>query len=390
MNFFTLLLKKTNKRWLNVIPIILVSLFVVLLYYGNNNGAFYLANTATHESQLKGWKADVEYFTENLKNYEPNTKEYNETKQNLNIAKEGLKISEIILRAFENGDWKEYYENSIKFTDKTLKSLAKSEGINTENYRAIELNKKYKEYMANHNLSFDDRFSPIQGISFMASMILNYLPIILAILVAFITSTMYCANLVDKMDIHDVIPMSKLKKQCTKLVVGLFYGVMIVSYVSIFSLLCGSLMQTFGSFQSPILMYTIDGASQYVAFRSIMPQLLILIVLSTLFVVNMVSVIACITKRNLTCFLVASALILGLMWVTTNIVPLSSYIHMFPTTYLNWVKVLNGELINTVRNTNITFMNGVIVLGISNIVLFLICNVLKKSFKEMKSHDGVY
>lgn len=43
---------------------------------------------------------------------------------------------------------------------------------------------------------------------------------------------------------------------------------------------------------------------------------------------------------------------------------------------------------NNVRNTNITFINGVIVLGISNIILFLINYVCKVfSLKGVKIRD---
>ena len=84
----------------------------------------------------------------------------------------------------------------------------------------------------------------------------------------------------------------------------------------------------------------------------------------------MVSVISTFIKRNIVCLILSLTVILGGMWITTNIVPLSNVAYLLPTTYISSLKVITGEMMFTIGNADVNFMNGVIVLVVSNVVLF--------------------
>lgn len=336
MNYFTLLLKKSLKRWLNIIPIIIVVIFIIFIYYGNNKTTYSQIKSGYFEKELKGWESDALSFKEKLKRYEPNTEEYDIIKSNLNIAEKKVDSLSSRITAYNHHNWKAYYENDIKYIEVDLKNVEKDkDSYSSDLPDILKLDIKYANYMKDHGLAYDLRFAPVQGMSYMAYFINNYLPIIIAVLVMFIVSNMYCSSFVENIDIHKMIPIGNLKKQSSKLMVGLFYGTILFLFFSIICVVCGGLWSSFGSIQAPILTYTLDGANQYISFGSILPKLLILLIFSILFIVNMVSIIANITKKNLTCFLIAAVIILGLMWVTTNIVPLRSITHLVPTTYLN-------------------------------------------------------
>lgn len=371
MNFFSLLLKKVTRKWLNVIPILLVSIFIIVVYKGEYTGSYVMRNTEYCVQEIASFKKDVSTFEEEIKNYEPGSNAYKNTEYNLNEAKQMYTLLQSRLNAFKNKDWQKYYESEMKITDTDLERVYAIEGNYDESLIEIYHSRQvYNQFMLDHQLPFDDWLSYSQGISFMTHVLNNYLPVILAFLLIFITSNMYCSSYMDKMDIHVLLPMKKVKKQGIKLLAGWVFGGIILMFFIILSILLGSFGNALGNLQSPILTYTRKGMDSFIPFISILPQLLILITLSILMIVNFVSVVAMFTKKNMICLIISVGIILGFMWMTTNIVPISSMVHVLPTTYFNSLKVISGEMMYTTGNINVNFFNGMIVLGLSNIALF--------------------
>lgn len=389
MNFSTFIFKKNGKKKLNLLPLLLMVVFMIIVYRGNLNGAFILENKEYREQELAVAKDDVRYFKEQLNNYKENTKEYKNTLYNIDVAQKNADLLEARWNAFQKKDWKAYYQSDNKLLDMSIAGIeANKERYGTDTIDVYKVDKKYAQYMYDHKLSFDNRFGPIQGVSFMAFVMNHYIPIILAILLIFVASNMYCSGFVDHLDIHQIIPISSLKKQGTKLVIGFSYGIIIFAFFAIFTLLCGSICRTVGSLQTPILTYTMEGINNYVPFSGMIVQFMLLLILAVLFIINFVSVIALITKRNLICFIISLAILLGLMWATTSIVPLAPILHMLPTTYLHSLKVISGELMYTIGNSNINFVYGIMVLTLSNLVLFFLNHGMSKFLhKGVRLHD---
>ena len=128
--------------------------------------------------------------------------------------------------------------------------------------------------------------------------------------------------------------------------------------------------------------YTIDGMDSYIPFITILPQLLLLLVLGITFVVNFISVISIFVRKYITCMLISLVVIVGFFVIAGDMAPLQSYLHLLPTTYLDSFKVMSGELLSLTNNSNVTFMKGVLVLCISNVVLFLMYRYLPKMISK--------
>lgn len=206
----------------------------------------------------------------------------------------------------------------------------------------------------------------------MAKVINSYLPILLTIMLIYILSSMYCSTYIDNLDMQKLIPLSSIKKQAMKLFSGCIVGVSIVLFISVLAILCGTIGNTFGSFHSPVQTYHVDGSSTFLPFLSYLPQLLFLLMLSILFIVNLVSVISIFVRKNMICLLISAIVLIGGVEIITNFSSLYSYLHLLPTTYINTCKVITGELSYMLNNVDVNFVNGVIVLSVSNVVLFLL------------------
>lgn len=388
MKYVGLLLKKVRKDNINAIPFLLVMIFIVIMYIGNYKSAYQNINDPdlSGENEVEFLKNDIKIFEEELKTFDIDSEDYRISNDNLKMAKNRLYYMQGKVNAIKNKNWTEYYKNDAELTRITINVIdSDSEYRDIDVMKLLETNMRYNEYMMDYNLAFDYRFVSTQGISYMSSVLDKFFPIMLVILIIFILSKMYCSNYIYNIDIHDVLPYSSLKKQCLKLSLGTVLGLCIASFIFIVSILCGTIGNAMGDFTTPILTYTAQGADVFSPFYSFIPEIMILIFLSILFITNFVSVVSKVTRKNMACLLLSLGILLGCLIVLQDIAPLQKYMHISPTTYVNAFKVVSGELASSTHNADITFSNGVIVLLFTNCLLFILDICLSKStFWRMK------
>lgn len=369
MNFFTFLIKKNGKKKLNIILLLLVIFFITFMYKGEINVAYTFENTENREQELAGIEQSIKGSEEWLDTYEKGSETYNLISKQLDILQKEKKYHEIRSQSLLDRDWKSYYEADAKLIDLGVEFNESVGHIDEEMNDVNRVNKKFALYMAENGSYFETRFGSIHGFSFLVDMINNYFPLIFAILIVFLASNLYCSSYVDRIDVHKTLPLSKFKKLGSKMLANVALGFGLFIFFATFILLYAGVIEGIGTIHSPVLTYTLKGDDVYVSFMTLLPQLALLGTLVVLFIINTVSVISTFLKRNIVCLLFSLAVILGGMWVTTNIVPLYDVAHLFPTTYFNSLQVISGEMMFTLGNANINFINGVIVLTISNLVL---------------------
>ncbi len=388
MRYLYFIVKKIYRNWLHIIPFLFITAFLIVIYLGNRAGGYHsIKNPAfSGESEVEAIQKDILIFQEELTKYDVSSIEYQDSIDNLDIAQRRLKYLQQRLEAIKNEDWKSYYEGDLELTKIILEVANLSVTPFEDDFmESLRLDQDYTQYMIDHELSYDERFLPFQGISYMSHAMKDYMPLILGFLLTFIASTLYCSSYIDDMNIHHLIPISSLKKQGLKLLAGVIVGCFIVMIITTICIALGTFGNTLGNMQSPILSYTLKGAHQYIPFMSILPQLCVLLVLSIVFLVQLVSVISIFVKKNLTCFMIAIIIVAGGIWIIENIVPIFPIAHLLPTTYLSSFKVVSGELLFVTSNTNVNVMNGMLVLSISNMILFL----LYAKIAKMYSRGGV-
>lgn len=375
MSYFTFLMKKVYRKKRNIIPFVLLSIFIIIIYVGNQKSAFNDIKNPQYsgQSELKGVKKDLKMFQDELKHKNQSSEEYRQLTKNLSLAKEREKYLQNRLDAVHKKDWQDYYKNDADLTALMLQVVKADQADYEENTtKILQLNKEYAKYMADNHLHYDSRFSPSQGFSYMVQVADDFMPFLLVILMVFLLSTMYSSSYIDNMDIHFLIPSHYMKKQATKFMAGTLIGFLIIVFFSLLSIGCGWFGNSLGNFHTPVLTYTTQGATTFIPLINVVPQFLLLSMLSICFIANCISLVAALTKKNITCLILTLAILSGGMLITTYVVPLFPFMQFNPMTYLQTFKVVSGELLSITGNPNINFPNGVIVLILYNIVVYIL------------------
>ena len=386
MKYFLINVKKIYKNKLNSIPVFIIILFLVFLYVGNLKSAtieFDLDSPISIKEDINSTSEQIKLFEKNLKSVSFDREEYINIKNDLNLAKERKECLENKLKAYKNRDWYQFYQNDIRLKKIDLEANKYESDYDDEFLQTIKLNEKYSLYQYENKLGFDDRFTPVQGISYIILIVNNYLSIILIVMMAFILSYLYCSNYFNGIDISIIVPMKQVNRIMTKLMVGCFVGISATLLVLIISGTLGSIGTEFGSLKSPILTYCASGICEYEPIINFMMSWIIMSILSMLFISNVIFVLSGLLKKRTSCFFSSLLFLFACTWGCTKIAPIFSIVHLIPTTYLNCLQVLSGEIGYLTQNNNINALTGIIVLLVCNIVLTIINFSLMK-MREVK------
>lgn len=386
MKYFLINVKKIYKNKLNSIPVFIIILFLVFLYVGNLKSAtieFDLDSPISIKEDINSTSKQIKLFEKNLKSISLDSEEYINIKNDLNLAKERKEYLENKLKAYKNKDWHQFYQNDIRLKKIDLEANKYESDYDDEFLQTIKLNEKYSLYQYENKLGFDDRFTPVQGISYIILIVNNYLSIILIVMMAFILSYLYCSNYFNGIDISIIVPMKQVNRIMTKLMVGCFVGISATLLVLIISGTLGSIGTEFGSLKSPILTYCASGICEYEPIINFMMSWIIMSILSMLFISNVIFVLSVLLKKRTSCFFSSLLFLFACTWGCTKIAPIFSIVHLIPTTYLNCLQVLSGEIGYLTQNNNINALTGIIVLLVCNIVLTIINFGLMK-MREVK------
>lgn len=380
MTYIQFLLTKIRKNKFNIIPFLIMTVFILFMYWIDfNHNSYIMSNPEfSGENEIIRYENDIKEFENELTQYPVSSEQYQITLENLNVAKERKTLLQNKFDAYNNKQWDKYYESNINLDNMLIE---KAINLSDEVIDATNKDILYAKHMLKYNLNYDDRVNPLQGISHMAFVMKNYLPFLLVITLVFILSKLFTSLYKSEMDIHTLLPVDDLNKLNSKLFAGVFTGVLIILFIAILSIIPGTIGNCFGSLSSPIESFTSKGFDNYITFSSIFLQLIIFLLLSVVLITNIVYVVSIFTKKNMLCLAVSAGIILGCMWATTNVIPFRQIIHLFPTTYLDSIKVLSGQLTFVTGNTNINFTFGTIVLVVWNALLYVSCMYLPKYLK---------
>ena len=386
MKYFLINVKKIYKNKLNSIPVFIIILFLAFLYVGNLKSAtieFDLDSPVSIKEDINSTSEQIGLFENNLKSISLDSEECINIKNDLNLAKERKECLENKLKAYKNRDWHQFYKNDIRLKKIDLEANKYESDYDDEFLQTTKLNEKYSLYQYENKLGFDDRFTPVQGISYIILIVNNYLSIILIVMMAFILSSLYCSNYFNGIDISIIVPMKQVNRIMTKLMVGCFVGISATLLVLIISGTLGSIGTEFGSLKSPILTYCASGICEYEPIINFMMSWIIMSILSMLFISNVIFVLSVLLKKRISCFFSSLSFLFACTWGCTKIAPIFSIVHLIPTTYLNCLQVLSGEIGYLTQNNNINALTGIIVLLVCNIVLTII-NFSLMQMREVK------
>lgn len=391
MSYVKFILKKIRKSRLNIIPFILAAIFLMFMYYCYQHATMVnlIDPEFSGEKQIEQTKKSIESYQDTIKFTDETTEYHQSAKERLALAENELRYLEQKLEAVKNEDWKEYYKSKLELTKISLDFYKVDKTIDTELKEVLNINQKFYQYMIDHYSGFDERFSNIMGMTFMAKALNYYAPVILAILLIYIVSSMYCSTYLDNMDLQKLLPMSPIARQKSRMVAGGIAGGFIILFIAGISFICGTVINAMGNLSSPVLTYTLQGADSYVSILSVLPQFLLLVSFAIFFIVNFISVISLFARKHITCMLISLVIIVGCLVSATNIAQLQPYLHLLPTSYLNSFQIISGEFTFLTGNANADLLHGILVLGLSNAILILLyyyIPILKNRVKMKESN----
>lgn len=162
----------------------------------------------------------------------------------------------------------------------------------------------------------------------------------------------------------------RIKKR--KIFIGKFIAdaVMITLFFALFFILLYislSFIKGGLQFQYPYVYYN-GGGSALTPAISVILLSFVLIYLLTIFIVSLTFLISSVFKTTVAVVSVTT-LVTFLFYLMSSNGLLGKAAHLFPFSYLNVTSVINGEAVGLFNNTNVCFLNGVIVLIISILIL---------------------
>ena len=204
----------------------------------------------------------------------------------------------------------------------------------------------------------------------------NLFPIIFTLCFIAFISNILCSSFINKVDIEDTFPVNQISWQLKKIGSTFFIGMVFYLSWLVLTFSVASLINGIGSPSYPINLYTNSYLDTNSVF-SIMIQAILLQIISILFLVAVVYLIALLTKNRISTFFISIISIIGPVLLTSNLVPFAKFLHLLPTTYFNATSVITNQLAFDNRNPNINFYNGCLILSIFSIIVVLIIVLLK-------------
>ena len=180
MSYVKFILKKIRKSRLNIIPFVLAAIFLMFMYYCYQHATMVNLTDPefSGEKQIEQTKKSIESYQDTLKFTVETTEYHQSAKERLALAENELRYLEQKLEAVKNEDWKEYYKSELELTKISLNFYKVDKTIDTELKEVLNINQKFYQYMIDHYSGFDERFSNIMGMTFMAKALNYYAPVI--------------------------------------------------------------------------------------------------------------------------------------------------------------------------------------------------------------------
>lgn len=377
MTYYTFLMKRVFKNKFTLILFLLITIFLGIIYSGNRAATFSSITDPlfSGENEIKALDQSIAQMVQNREQFDLESEQYKKISENINVAARRREMLSNRLNAYNHKNWHDYYMYNAQLSEQSLDAIQNTElnpeMDNTSIIPLIRLDINYYEYMMENNLAFDDRLASSQGISFFIKVLDQYYSFLFIMALTFICSKLCFLYKKDGKlkNIHVLLPIRLTRQRFIQSMTGLSAGIITMVFILLLCLICGIIGNSIGSINSPVLTY-VDGLASYHSFYPLITPLLILMILSSIFIFLITAIVANFVNREVTCFFISLALLWGGSAILTTIVPLFPFMHLLPTTYLNSLKIVSFEFMHNMNNSAIVPLTGIIVLIISNIILF--------------------
>lgn len=380
--------KFLSKRMLHkksIFVLILLSLVVISIFLVMNVKTQDMFKTK-FESQIQ---IDMDYLKTNenkIKDFSKDSDEYLSYQDSSKQTKEQIELCKNILTSIDEKDWSVVYKDYQKFLKNQIGFMGE-DNQSTEIVGSLKKELIYIDYLQKHNLTYEIPEFPITGLTFTTSISQIFLQVLIVVCCIYILVQLYTLDYMKDQDISILYPISRKKKICTKILMG----VVISAIVFTFMILCSFLIATLFTGQSgidyPIILQDAKNASwNVVSMLSFFKDWFILGILFSMSLSIFIYLLSLFIREDMYLLLIVSSVILGFYYLPNIAGELQLIAHNIPTTYISYVDVANGFLASRFSNASITTARGISVLSLSIVVQLFIC-VLLYNFKKIRKSN---
>lgn len=366
--YYIFLFKRICKDKSVLIPLFVLIIGIIVSYSFNVKTANIMSyeNTIRHEISVQ--KNFLEEYQSRPSDSENTEFDQEQLQQAINSLDYQVKKDEEAVEAYIQGNRATSYELQITKMEEILKN---DSNLTPELEEAIKYDITLYKELAKGNFIKESDGNNISGFGFMFWVLKIFMPIFLTLMICVILSNLFTKNYFEGVDTSLVVPVPNSKLKIMDLVLGINISFSLLLLILLISFILGSIFEYIGYYNYPIITYynNILGTEPlYKVIAKAMP----LTLLGITFMVMFIQFLSLLIKSKLNVLFLSMLLLLGGLLGFQMLEPMKTIGHLLPTTYLYSVDVVTGGLMYQSNNSNLNLKYGIIILLISNIILFIL------------------
>lgn len=372
-NFLKIIKSKFN--WL-LLVFLIAGVGLTLFFHHRNNQTMNFISIAQEENQttkvnIRSWRNKRPRL---IKKYGRHS---DEVQANIDSVKESqaeLQQKQQMIKAYQHGDLHKAYQIQVQRLTFYEQVAKQDKSYNSpELLRAMKRQRKFYQALDQRQVYSDVSEFPINGWTFSLKTFQTFIPVGLVLILVFMLSQLYTSEFHGMLDIGGLWFRSKPKRLLNNIGFGFILGVSFLMLTLIVAFLMASLFARIGDLNYPILTYQ-HGKVRYEDLSQILSPALLLSVTTLLFVSASVYLLAQWIKNRSATLFVGLLILVGVPLLTNIIQPLQTVAQYLPTTYLNSVSTVTGQLARQLHNQAVTFSTGISV-SLLGILVVIACTL---------------
>ncbi|WP_286137109.1 hypothetical protein [Philodulcilactobacillus myokoensis] len=269
-------------------------------------------------------------------------------------------------------NYRRSYHNLIQYNNKIM-IKSNSQDITNQLSNDNEL----LNYLYQNNIQYESSSHPTTSYGFMKEANNSYITGFTLLIIIFMIINLFSNNYIERMNISKLLPMNRFKKDFISIIFSfLLYGFLWIIY-NVFSYILGLIISGSGSINYPITAFINDiHNGSYVNFGSLIPHMIIIKSMFMLFIACFVYLVIIICKNRIMALFSALFISFGLIISSLLFAPISRIAQWIPFSFFNGNDIVTLVLGHSIDNAKLNYQNGILILGIS-IVIILIILILK-------------
>lgn len=379
MNYYKLLIKKTLKNRINLIPLVILLLGILGFYLINiSDGSLEYTNKVTE--QYNQAKELEDYYLRELNSEtdysEKDTRAFEEALKDISEQK---KWNEQILDSAAQGDWSKALNLSINIFNRQIEvHEASGRDLFPAEYLVyLEQEIKLYEELVSLNYEPDTVGQERFGYNYVFRVMDSVFPFLFVLIVSVLLTEVFLNTYKKGINIESLIPGDFFTINMKKTGYGILLSICIYVFSLFFSFLLASVMNGSGSIQYPILLHS-SITPETIPVWIVILKVFSLQVLSIITIVLLILILSFLTKNRLATMLLSIIITIGSVMTFKTLDTFHSIIHYNPFAYFLSGDAVTGLLALETSNSNITFGNGIMSLSILVILLLIMVYFLSR------------